>query len=167
MGSISACRWPDVPNDEYRLALAAAAREYETLSAERQKIDHRLSELAHSIGTLTRLCGFAPSMTWGLADACRTVLRNAKVPMTPGDVRDRLSGIGFDLGTYANPLAAIHTTLKRLAEAEELKVAVISPSGKLAYLWHQPPKTDMLARIQARVSGDLDALQKRAARKKR
>ena len=153
--------------DDYRRALDAATREYESLSAERQKIDHRLSELAHSIGTLTRLCGFTPAVTWGLADACRTVLRNARVPMTPADVRDRLSGVGFDLEAYANPLAAIHTTLKRLAEAEELRIAVISPSGKLAYLWHQPPKTDMLARIQARVSGDLEALQKRAGKKKR
>lgn len=153
--------------DEYRRALAAATREYETLSAERQRIDHRISELAHTIGTLTRLCGFTPTVTWGLADACRTVLRNAKVPMTPTDVRDRLAGIGFDLGAYANPLAAIHTTLKRLAEAEELKIAVISPSGKLAYLWHQPAKSDMLSRIQARVNGDLEALQKRSSRKKR
>ena len=154
-------------NDDYRRALDAATKEYDALSAERQKIDHRLSELAHSIGTLTRLCGFTPSMTWGLADACRTILRNAKLPMTPAGVRDRLSGVGFDLGAYANPLAAIHTTLKRLAEADELKIAVISPSGKLAYLWHQPPKTDMLARIQARVNGDLEALQKRGAKKKR
>jgi hypothetical protein len=153
--------------DEYRRALEAATREYESLSAERRRVDARLSELAHSIGTLTRLCGFTPTVTWGMADACRTVLRNAKVPMTPADVRDRLSGIGFDLATYANPLAAIHTTLKRLAEAEELKIVVISPTGKLAYSWHQPPKSDMLARIQARVNGDLEAQQKRASRKKR
>ena len=80
--------------------------------------------------------------------------------MTPAAVRDRLSGMGVELTVYANPLAAIHTTLKRLAEAQELKIAAASPSGKLAYVWHQPPKSDMLARIQARVNSDLEALQK-------
>ena len=154
-------------SDEYQRALAAATKEYETLAAERQRIDQRLSELAHSIGTLTRLCGYTPTVTWGFADACRAVLRSSRVPMTPADVRDRLANVGFDLSAYANPLAAIHTTLKRLTEAEELKIAVISPGGKLAYVWHQPPRSDMLARIQARVNNDIEAQQKGVIRRKK
>ena len=153
--------------EEYRRALEAAVKEYETLGADRRNIDQRLTELAHTISTLTRLCGFTPTVTFGLTDACRAVLRSARTPMTPADVRDRLSGIGVELGAYANPLAAIHTTLKRLAEAEELKIAVGSPSGKLAYVWHQPPKSDMLARIQARVNNDLEALAARATKRKK
>jgi hypothetical protein len=153
--------------EEYRRALEAAAKEYEALGAERRRIDQRLTELAHTISTLTRLCGFTPTVTFGLTDACRAVLRSGKAPMTPADVRDRLSGMGVDLALYANSLAAIHTTLKRLAEAEELKITAIHPSGKLAYVWQQPPKTDMLARIQARVNHDLESFQARAAKRKK
>src|SRR6476620_5963777 len=135
--------------EEYRRALEAAAKDYEALGIERQRIDKRLHELAHSISTLNRLCGYTPTVTWGLTDACRTVMRNAGQPVTPSDVRDRLGSVGFDLDAYSNPLAAIHTTLKRLAEACGLQPAVINPPGKIPYIWHRPPKTDMLARIQA------------------
>jgi hypothetical protein len=153
--------------DDYQRALEAATKEYEQLGAERRRIDQRLTELAHTISTLTRLCGFTPTVTFGLTDACRAVLRSAKEPMTPADVRDRLAGIGVELGGYANPLAAIHTTLKRLVEAEELTITALGPSGKLAYVWRQPPKSDMLARIQARVNHDLEALQARSIRRKK
>jgi len=153
--------------EEYRRALETAAKEYEALGAERRRIDQRLTELAHTISTLTRLCGFTPTVTFGLTDACRAVLRSGKAAMTPADVRDRLSGMGVDLETYANPLAAIHTTLKRLAEAEELKIVATGPSRKLAYVWYQPPRTDMLARIQARVNNDLEAMQARKTKRKK
>lgn len=154
--------------DEYRRALESATKEYERLVAERQRLDKRLTELAHSIGTLTTLCGYKPTVMFGLTDACRMVLRSAGTPMTPADVRDRLAAVGVDLGAYANPLAAVHTTLKRLAEAGELRSAMVAPSGRAAYVWHRPPKSDMLARIQARVNRDIEAQQSRpVARKKR
>lgn len=153
--------------DEYRRALEAAIREYEALGTERQRIDKRLNELAHSISTLNRLCGYVPTVTWGLTDACRSVLRNAGGPMTPAEIRDRLAAIGFDLGAYSNALAAIHTTLKRLAEAGELHQAVISPPGKLTYIWVQAPKSDMLARVQARVNDDIAAQESRAKKRKK
>ncbi|HET9386061.1 MAG TPA: hypothetical protein VFO67_13000, partial [Gemmatimonadales bacterium] len=81
-----------MPSDDYRRALEAAVKEYEALGAERHRIDTRLSELAQTIGTLTRLCGLTPTVPWGLTDACRTVLRNAGAPMSPSEVRDRLQG---------------------------------------------------------------------------
>ncbi len=142
--------------DEYRRALEAAAREYETLGAERQRIDKRLSELAHTISTLSRLCGLTPTVPWGLTDACRTVVRNAGLPMTPAEIRDRLEGIGVDLSGYSNALAAIHTTLKRLNDAGELRLAVMTPPGKLAYVWNRPSKAAMLGPDVAQVMRELD-----------
>jgi hypothetical protein len=56
---------------------------------------------------------------FGLTDACRLVLQNAPAPLTAVGIRDRLQQIGFDLDRYANPLAAIHTTLKRMTESGE------------------------------------------------
>lgn len=144
-----------MPPDDYRRALEAAVKEYEALGAERHRIDTRLSELAQTIGTLTRLCGLTPTVPWGLTDACRTVLRNAGTPMTPLEVRDRLRGIGYDLSSYSNALAAIHTTLKRLAEAEELRTAAPLPRGKPGYLWHRPPKSGTQVLLNAEINREI------------
>src|SRR4051794_13100114 len=105
---------------DYQRALTAAVDECQRLTAERQQIDGRLGELAQTIATLSRLCGLTPTVPWGLTDACRTILRNAGRPMGAADIRDRLAVIGFDLSRYTNALAALHTTLKRLAEAGEI-----------------------------------------------
>jgi hypothetical protein len=122
--------------DDYRRALDAAVREYESLGQQRQDIDRRLSELAQSITALSRLCGITPTVPWGLTDACRVVLRSG-LPMTPMDVRDRLLAIGMDLSKYSSELAAIHTVLKRLNEAGEVRF-LDGGTRQGAYLWNKP-----------------------------
>ena len=124
-------------SENYRAALDAAVKEYETLGAERQSIDKRLAQLAQTIGTLSRLLGLTPTVPLGLTDACRLVLRSG-LPLTPVEVRDRLDSIGVDLEVYANDLSAIHTVLKRLNEAGEVRYVPRS-SGRHAYLWQAPP----------------------------
>lgn len=123
---------------EYKSALEAAIKEYEALGEERRNIDTRLAQLAQTIGTLSRLVGHVPTVPLGLTDAVRLVTR-AGVPMTPMDVRDRLHGMGFDLSGYSSELSVIHTVLKRLNEAGELRI-VPKPNGKDAYLWQRPVK---------------------------
>jgi hypothetical protein len=124
--------------NDYRVALDAAIREYEQLGEKRREIDQRLAQLAQTIGTLNRLCGFVSTVFWGLTDACRVVLKGAGHPMTPMEVRDRLEAIGFDLSKYSSSLAAIHTVLKRLHEAGELSFVELA-SGKFAYEWLRAP----------------------------
>lgn len=125
-------------SETYKTALDEAIKEYEALGEQRRDIDKRLAQLAQTIGTLSRLLGHAPTVPLGLTDACRLVTR-AGVPMTPTEVRDHLRGMGFDLSGYASELSAIHTVLKRLNEAGELRI-VPRPSGKDAYLWQRPVK---------------------------
>src|SRR5262249_44025819 len=125
-----------VTHEDYRRALDAAITEYEALGEQRRDVDKRLGELAQSIGTLMRLLGLTPTVPMGLTDACRLVLRGG-VPMTAVDVRDRLLHIGVDLSTYSNDLAVIHTVLKRLNEAGEIRL-LPRPAGKSAYLYVQP-----------------------------
>jgi hypothetical protein len=129
---------------DYHRALEAAVREYEALGQQRREIDNRLAQLAQTIGTLNRLCGFTPNVFWGLTDACRVVLKGAGHPMTPIEVRDRLEAIGFDLSKYSSSLAAIHTVLKRLGEAGEVKFRELD-SGKFAYEWQQAAKALVLS----------------------
>jgi len=123
--------------ENYRAALAAAVKEYETLGQQRRDIDKRLAQLAHTIGTLSRLLGLTPTVPMGLTDAIRLVIRGAGVPMTPVDVRDRLHAIGFDVSKYANDLAAVHTILKRLNQSGELRFIPNAP-GKHQYTWNRP-----------------------------
>lgn len=124
-------------DQNYREALNAAIREYEALGATKRDVDARLAQLAQTIGTLSRLVGLVPTVPLGITDACRLVLRGG-TPMTPVEVRDRLLGIGVDLSIYTNDLSAIHTVLKRLNEAGEIRI-VPRASGKHAYLWQAPP----------------------------
>jgi len=126
-----------VASDNYRAALAAAIKEYEALGEQRRDIDKRLAQLAHTIGTLSKLLGLTPTVPMGLTDAIRLVVRGAGVPMTPVDVRDRLHAIGFDVSKYSNDLAAVHTILKRLNESGELRFIPRSP-GKHQYTWNRP-----------------------------
>ena len=79
-----------MPDDDYRRALEAAVREYEALGEQRQQIDRRLAELAQTMSTLSRLCGIVPTVSVGLTDGCRLVLRSAGAPLTPLEIRDRL-----------------------------------------------------------------------------
>jgi hypothetical protein len=123
---------------DYRAALESAIKEYEALGAQRQEIDARLAQLAQTIGTLSRLIGLTPTVPASITDAVRLATR-AGVPMTPIEVRERLLSIGVDLSGYANDLAVIHTVLKRLNEAGELRL-VPKPGGKPAYLWAKPPR---------------------------
>jgi hypothetical protein len=59
--------------------------------------------------------------------------------MTPPEVRDRLLSIGYDLSSYSNELAVIHTVLRRLNEAGEIRI-IPKAGGKNAYLWAKPPR---------------------------
>lgn len=121
-------------DNAYRTALDAALREYERIAADRAALDARIVQLQQTIGTLTRLCGLAPTVPMGLTDACRLVLRGSHTPMTAIQVRERLEAIGvMDLAKYANALSAIHTTLKRLNEGGEAVSVDLDDSSRTAY----------------------------------
>ena len=110
-------------SENYRTALTSAIKEYESLGEQRREIDKRLAQLAQTIGTLSKLIGLTPTVPMGLTDAVRLALR-AGVPMTPMDVRERLHAIGVDLSIYSSDLAVIHTVLKRLNEAGEIRIKI-------------------------------------------
>jgi hypothetical protein len=70
----------------------------------------------------------------GFTDSVRNVFRNlSSQALTAKQVTDLLRGAGFDLDSYTNPPASIHTILKRLAEREE--VVVSESNGEVHQKW--------------------------------
>jgi len=123
-----------VSEDDYRQALEAATKELTTLSGQRAELDRRIGHLMQTVGNLMRLCNLTPTVSIGLTDGCRWVLKAAAAPLTAVEVRAQLAAMGVDLSRYENDLAAIHTTLKRLDEGGEVRF-IPQPWGKPAYQW--------------------------------
>jgi hypothetical protein len=90
--------------------------------------------VAQTVGSLTRLCGLEPTVSWGLTDACRMALKAAGHPLTAIEVRAQVAALGLDLSRYANDLAVIHTILRRLAQSGEARF-VARGWDKPAYTW--------------------------------
>lgn len=122
--------------DEYVKAFEAATREMETLLAQKADLEHRILHLRQTLLSLSHLCGFTPTVSWGMSDGIRFILRRSKRPLTPVEVREELSNWGFDMSKYANDLSVIHTTLKRLNQAGEIRFAI--RDGRHAYEWPRP-----------------------------
>jgi hypothetical protein len=139
---------------DYRAALNTAIEEYERLGEERRGIDDRLAQLTQTIGTLSRLLGLTPTVPLGLTDALRLIYRGAGIPLSPTQARDRLRAMGFDLSTYSNEMAAIHTVLKRLHDAGELRCAAqrgrAGAALRVVYTWRVPPTVMAIGADEAR-----------------
>ncbi|SRR6266849_6335968 len=119
----------------YKSAIEAAQSEMEEMLAKRTAIDKRLQQLKQTIDGLAALleelpeAGSSVSKTEsdqslsegiGISDAIRVVLSEAKIPLSPPEVKAFLAHQGFKFHEYANPMAVVHNTLKRLALQGEL-----------------------------------------------
>jgi len=127
---------------KYRRALEAALAEYDRLKTQREVVETRLAQLRHTIASLAALCGVTgedrpAQLAMGFTDACRSVLRASPGAITATVVQERLQVSGFDVTRYSNPLASIHTILKRLVASGEVR-RVSSPAGKALYWWKRP-----------------------------
>ncbi len=132
----------------YQQALAVALKEHADLTNVRTAIDKRLMCLVETIHSLTRLVGtsfnvdlgdvakeIAVPSDLGLSDLCRQVLKSNGGWMTPIQVRDELIKMRIDVTSiYANALAVIHTTLKRLSDNGEIDMKFDKAGGKI-YCW--------------------------------
>jgi hypothetical protein len=130
----------------YRATILLCSLRLRRLVAKREKLNleiERISELliananflpdaekADQLLQLEQLVADPP----GFTDSVRKVLRaNRGQAATALAVRDLLAKAGFNLSAYTNPLASIHTILKRLAERGE---AIASTNdGQIYYRW--------------------------------
>lgn len=108
----------------------AAQKELHELLQEKALLDMRIGHLAETVQAYDQLLQAKPAEPdelpgemfgeTGITGAIRLLLQRAKTPLSPTQIRDELMDHGFDLNDYANALAVIHNTLKRLDRQGEL-----------------------------------------------
>ena len=129
---------------DYKSWYASAKAELKRVQNERIELersigdrDKQIAALIQTLNAIAPLVGEAPVVEpprdategcpKGLTDCIRTILQQTTEPLSAAQIRDRLEQMGFDMGSYSNPLANIHTIVKRL---EPLLVEVPLPGGK-------------------------------------
>ncbi|HLJ46957.1 MAG TPA: hypothetical protein VKU01_13160 [Bryobacteraceae bacterium] len=115
---------------DYRALYETTKAELEKLEAEKNELQVAIGERDKQIGALIQtmnaiapLIGETPPETpaGGMTDSIRKLMAEAGHPLTAVEIRDRLEAMGFDMKSYSNPLATIHTVLRRLADAGEVE----------------------------------------------
>jgi hypothetical protein len=139
----------------YHRTLFEAKQDLARCLVKRQKIDHKVARLQEVISDLENLCaeldqkGFEKrvkrvikaDLTVGITESARVILKEKFFPMTASELKKGIEARKHNLSTYSNPLAVIHTVLKRLVQSGEVRM-VPQAGGKKAYQWVSP--TDKL-----------------------
>jgi hypothetical protein len=113
--------------------LSDLVQKKETLEDRLQEVIERIATVREAAWSMRELSGIDPEKEYphlfsfdaapdvGFTDAIREVFRaNLSIVLTPVGVRNKLKERGFPLQNYKNPLASIHTILKRLEKQGEL-----------------------------------------------
>jgi len=120
-----------------------AKAELEKLEGEKAELEAALEAREKQIAALERTVNFLAPMvgqeavpvaaeSTGMTGSIREILKKSPEPLTASEIRDGLEKLGFDMKSYSNPLATIHTVLRRLAEAEEVETTHASPGKRYA-----------------------------------
>jgi hypothetical protein len=117
--------------------LAAAEQDLVDKIRQRDELNLKIITIQNQVGSLRSLtarnslasrflqAGKPPLV--GLTDAIRSVLRLQHKPMSAGKIKTLLDVLGFNFLGISNASAAVHNTLKRLAESGEV---IYTPATK-------------------------------------
>ncbi len=109
----------------------------EEIQSRREEIQSRTESLRKILDSVGGLLGENHSeQQVGLTDAIRKQLRGSNRAHSAVQVRNILKTAGFPIDDYKQPLAVIHTTLKRLQEQSEIKSS--DHAGRTYYYWDGP-----------------------------
>jgi hypothetical protein len=121
-----------------RTDLERMIRERLEFEREIENRDRQIAALKQTIKALAPLAGeevpeiaLDPELAaGGMTDCVRAILSKATEPLTASEIRESLESLGFDMKSYSNPLATIHTVLRRLTESGEVESTHEMPAVK-------------------------------------
>jgi hypothetical protein len=127
--------------DEFQAALEKAWKDLAEVEASEKVLAQRKAQLLRTIAALQPLCSASlePTIPATLADGIREAAESLHamsqtVPIRPTHIRNTLLALGFDLSRFSNPLASIHTAMKRMQAAGELELVGDAEFGG-GYRW--------------------------------
>jgi len=118
------------------------------LLEKRQELDKEIARVHAIVTELQNLCAdqdqrnfwrgaervIKANLKVGITEAVRVILQENFFPMTAVDLKKQIEARKLNIHRYANPLAVIHTVLKRLIQSGDVKV-VAPINGLKAYQW--------------------------------
>ena len=138
-------------NIDYHRTLYKAQQDLARLLVKRQQLDQKIARRHAVVTNLQNLCAEMNQKTFdqrvdrvikkdlktGITQSARVILEETFFPMTPSELLRSIEARKYNLTRYANPLAVIHTVLKRLLQSGEVR-EVLQPDDKKAYQWVTP-----------------------------
>jgi len=114
----------------------------------RQKLDQKIARLHAVVTNLQNLCAETDQKSFerrvdrvikkdlkaGITQSARVILQETFFPMTPSDLLKGIEARKYNVARYVNPLAVVHTVLKRLVQSGEVR-EVLRADGKKTYQW--------------------------------
>jgi|SRR5882762_4402541 len=125
-----------------RRALAELLRQREALATKIAKQQTRVAALAALCDASEEIDDMPEMDLGGLTNACRTAFRAAgNRGLIPTEVRGALDRLRFPTQTHKNILASVHTVIRRLEKAGEIRRAIHDKHAgedKSVYQWALP-----------------------------
>ena len=113
---------------DYSEILTTVRKDLKEAYREREELDRKIAKLRQTVVTLGALCEeggereflkVLGSLKEDLTTACHDAILASGTPVSPTDIRDTLEDLGFRFKS-SNPLASIHSVLKRLLEQKQI-----------------------------------------------
>lgn len=117
------------PSELLMVVQDVIVEEIERLKAQRAEIEERLAALQEAHHLVEDAWGdinssvIKASADVGMTDRIREILATYRGCLQPTDVRDALVRGGFNLEGRSNPMAEVHTVLRRLVASGEVREA--------------------------------------------
>ena len=132
----------------YHRMLYEAKQDLARHLVQRQKLDEKIARRHAVVSELQNLCAERDKRSFdrrvdrvikadlkvGITEAVRVILQENFFPMTAIDLKKNIESRKLNIQRYANPLAVIHTVLKRLVQSGDVRV-VAPINGLKAYQW--------------------------------
>jgi len=106
----------------YAKAWLNADKQLQEIIEQEKQLAFKKAQLRETMKALAPLFNPKPTdiSSFTLPNAIRLIVRSAGKPLSALEFKSKLEDLGYPLDKFENPLASIHTALKRMTEAEEL-----------------------------------------------